>query len=90
MLIQETIHTNFEHCTVLTIAHRLNTVMDNDKVMVIDAGRLVEFGHPYDLLRDTNGFLYKLVQNTGRLSAEILHRVAEKSYRKRVGKSEWK
>ncbi|XP_014087149.1 probable multidrug resistance-associated protein lethal(2)03659 isoform X1 [Bactrocera oleae] len=88
MLIQETIHTNFEHCTVLTIAHRLNTVMDNDKVMVIDAGRLVEFGHPYDLLRDTNGFLYKLVQNTGRLSAEILHRVAEKSYRKRVGKSE--
>uniref|UniRef100_W8B7T4 Putative multidrug resistance-associated protein lethal(2)03659 n=1 Tax=Ceratitis capitata TaxID=7213 RepID=W8B7T4_CERCA len=88
MLIQETIHTNFRHCTVLTIAHRLNTVMDNDKVMVIDAGQLVEFDHPHILLRDTNGFLYKLVKNTGRFSSEILHHIAEKSYKKRVGGAE--
>ncbi|XP_067634870.1 probable multidrug resistance-associated protein lethal(2)03659 [Eurosta solidaginis] len=84
MLIQETIHTTFKHCTVLTIAHRLNTVMDNDKVMVIDDGQLVEFGHPYDLLRNTHGYLYKLVQNTDKLTADILHRAAEKSYEKRV------
>ncbi|XP_054728886.1 probable multidrug resistance-associated protein lethal(2)03659 [Anastrepha obliqua] len=84
ILIQQTIHTNFHHCTVLTIAHRLNTVMDNDKVMVIDAGQVVEFGHPYDLLRNTDGFLYKLVQNTGRLTSEMLHHIAEKSYKKRV------
>jgi len=36
--------------TVLTIAHRLHTVMDSDKILIMDAGRAVEFGTPYELL----------------------------------------
>ncbi|XP_015596918.1 multidrug resistance-associated protein 4 isoform X2 [Cephus cinctus] len=40
-LIQHTIRTKFASCTVLTIAHRLNTIMDSDKVLVMDKGRLI-------------------------------------------------
>ncbi|XP_016970454.2 probable multidrug resistance-associated protein lethal(2)03659 [Drosophila rhopaloa] len=49
-LIQATIRNKFKECTVLTIAHRLHSIMDSDKVLVMDAGRAVEFGSPYELL----------------------------------------
>ncbi|CAG9786868.1 unnamed protein product [Diatraea saccharalis] len=49
-LIQATIRNKFANSTVLTIAHRLNTVMDYDRVIVMDKGRIVESGHPYELL----------------------------------------
>ena len=39
-LIQKTIRTKFATCTVLTVAHRLNTIMDSDKVLVMDKGRM--------------------------------------------------
>ncbi|CAH0712839.1 unnamed protein product, partial [Brenthis ino] len=48
--IQNTIRTKFADSTVLTIAHRLNTVMDYDRVIVMDKGRVVESGHPFELL----------------------------------------
>lgn len=63
-------------CTVLTIAHRLNTVMDSDKVLVMDAGTMVEFDHPYNLLNNKNGFLHKMVEQTGPVTADLLHSVA--------------
>ena len=50
-LIQRVVRTEFAHCTVLTIAHRLNTIMDADKVLVMDAGRAVEFDTPHSLLQ---------------------------------------
>ncbi|KAM8705280.1 hypothetical protein ACLKA7_009702 [Drosophila subpalustris] len=83
-LIQEAIHTKFANCTVLTIAHRLHTVMDSDRVMVLDAGRVVELGHPYELLQQRNGHLYRFVKKTGAGSAKHLTYVAEQSYYKRV------
>ena len=40
-LIQETIRENFNDCTILTIAHRLNTIIDSDRVLVLDKGNLI-------------------------------------------------
>ncbi|XP_058461266.1 probable multidrug resistance-associated protein lethal(2)03659 [Malaya genurostris] len=82
-LIQQTIRVQFGDCTVLTIAHRLHTVMDSDRVLVMDAGRAVEFGHPHELLRQSNGFLRKLVNQTGEATAAQLTTVAENNFRKR-------
>ena len=50
-LIQEGIRDKFKESTVITIAHRLNTIMDYDKVLVLDGGRVVEFGRPDVLIR---------------------------------------
>ena len=50
-LIQRTIRTAFRQCTVLTIAHRLDTIADYDRVMVLDAGRVAEFDVPAKLLQ---------------------------------------
>lgn len=82
-LIQTTIRNKFAECTVLTIAHRLHTVMDSDKVLVMDAGQMVEFDHPHNLLQRENGILRSMVEQTGRNMAETLHRVAEQAYLKK-------
>jgi ABC-type multidrug transport system fused ATPase/permease subunit len=50
-LIQRTIRSAFAGCTVLTIAHRLHTIIDSDKILMLGAGALVEFGPPTELLR---------------------------------------
>ena len=55
-LIQKMIREQFHgHCTVLTIAHRLHTIMDSDRVMVLDSGNIVEFDSPQKLLDQDNG-----------------------------------
>ncbi len=51
VLIQRTIRTSFRQCTVLTIAHRLDTIADYDRVMVLDAGCVAEFDSPAALLK---------------------------------------
>ena len=55
-LIQEVIRDKFKDSTVLTIAHRLNTIMDYDKVLVLDGGRVVEFDKPDVLIRNGGPF----------------------------------
>jgi ABC-type multidrug transport system fused ATPase/permease subunit len=51
VLIQAVVRKSFGHCTVLTIAHRLNTIMDADKVLVMDAGQAAEYDTPHELLQ---------------------------------------
>lgn len=60
-LIQETIRTEFKECTVFTIAHRLNTIMDYDRIMVLDQGSILEFDSPDNLMSDKNSAFAKMV-----------------------------
>ncbi|XP_034942268.1 probable multidrug resistance-associated protein lethal(2)03659 isoform X2 [Chelonus insularis] len=79
-LIQRTIRKKFANCTVLTVAHRLNTIMDSDKVLVMEKGRMVEFDHPYILLKNDFGHFTSLVKETGRAMTEQLTRIAKQAY----------
>lgn len=54
-LIQTTVRKEFADCTLIAIAHRLHTVIDADRVLVMDAGRAAEYGHPAELLNNCNG-----------------------------------
>jgi ATP-binding cassette, subfamily C (CFTR/MRP), member 4 len=78
-LIQNTIKTQFADCTVFTIAHRLHTVIDNDRVMVMEAGQLVEFGHSHELLSKEDGVFRSLVEHTGGTAAKLME-LAEASF----------
>jgi len=51
-LIQEMIRSQFQDCTIITVAHRLHTIMDSDRVMAMRAGELVEFDKPINLIRN--------------------------------------
>ena len=63
-LIQTTIMTAFNSCTVLTIAHRLNTVMEYDKIMVLDQGQLLECDTPDNLLA-SGGVFAEMAKSAG-------------------------
>lgn len=80
-LIQTTIRQKFINCTVLTIAHRLHTVMDSDKVLVMDAGNAVEFDSPYELLTNPKyNVFHGMVKQMGSNSFEALLKVAERAH----------
>lgn len=61
---QGTIARAFASCTVLTIAHRLHTIMRSDAILVLDAGRVAEFGTPGDLMRQPGSAFRGLVTET--------------------------
>uniref|UniRef100_A0A8C8SRC5 Multidrug resistance-associated protein 1 n=1 Tax=Pelusios castaneus TaxID=367368 RepID=A0A8C8SRC5_9SAUR len=63
-LIQSTIRTQFEDCTVLTIAHRLNTIMDYERILVLDKGKIVECDSPANLLQK-KGIFYSMAKDSG-------------------------
>ncbi|KAK5646813.1 hypothetical protein RI129_005277 [Pyrocoelia pectoralis] len=86
--IQNTIRKKFAQCTVLTIAHRLNTVMDSDKILVMDAGKLVEYDHPHNLLKNKNGYFYKMVEQTGKSMGSTLKNIAQTNFKNVIVKEE--
>ncbi|EEC06752.1 multidrug resistance protein, putative [Ixodes scapularis] len=65
MLVQQTLRDATSGCTVLTIAHRLHTVLSSDRVVVIDQGNVVEIGSPAELLNDTTSSFYAMAREAG-------------------------
>ena len=64
-LVQATIRKEFIDCTVLTIAHRLNTIMDSNRVMVLDQGQILEFDTPETLMKNKDSQFYSMAKNAG-------------------------
>lgn len=63
--IQNTIRKHCNDCTILTIAHRINTVMDYDRIIVMDSGRVVENDTVSALLANANGVFAQMVKESG-------------------------
>ncbi|KAJ3113003.1 hypothetical protein HK098_007865, partial [Nowakowskiella sp. JEL0407] len=66
-LIQQTIRSELSNATVLTIAHRLRTVVDYDLILVLDHGKLLEFDTPWTLLQKESGSFKKMAEETGEI-----------------------
>ncbi|XP_024518371.1 ABC transporter C family member 2 isoform X2 [Selaginella moellendorffii] len=71
-IIQKTIREEFRACTMLIIAHRLNTIIDCDKILVLDAGKVVEMDTPATLLANENGVFTGMIRSTGAANAQYL------------------
>ena len=63
-ILQQTIRQEFADSTVLTIAHRINTIMDSDRVMVMSNGCVAELDRPNNLLQNPESMFYGLVNRT--------------------------
>lgn len=63
-LLQEALHKTFRDGTILAVAHRLDTVIDNDLILVLGGGKVLEFGPPAELIR-SGGTFAAMVNDTG-------------------------
>lgn len=77
-LIQQTIRDEFRSSTILTIAHRLRSIIDYDKILVMDAGEVVEYEDPYTLISNTDSLFYSMCANSGEL--DLLTKLAKEAY----------
>ena len=88
-LIQKKLRESFGKATVLIIAHRLNTVIDADRMLVMDKGGCAEYDHPYRLLVENegdssitkkDGYFVKMVRATGEVAANELFQISKSKY----------
>ena len=76
--LQRTIREEFTQTTILTIAHRLRSIIDYDKILVMEAGEAVEYDAPHILLQNTSSVFYGMVAKSGELDA--LLKMAREAY----------
>lgn len=77
-MIQNTIREEFGTSTILTIAHRLRSIIDYDRILVMDAGKVVEYDDPYVLIADKSSLFYSMCENSGEL--DVLTLLAKESF----------
>jgi ATP-binding cassette subfamily C (CFTR/MRP) protein 4 len=70
-MLHESLHESFGDATILAVAHRLDTVIDHDYILVLGQGKVLEFGPPADLLR-SGGAFSKMVDDTGESTSKDL------------------
>eukprot|EP00899_Mesostigma_viride_P010623 jgi/Mesvir1/19562/Mv07034-RA.1 len=84
-LIQKMLKEVFVGTTVLVIAHRMDTIIDSDTVLVLDKGLVAEYGEPKILLENPNGVLASMVNKTSAASQSKLREKAHLSFMLRSG-----
>ncbi|KAI7003050.1 hypothetical protein KC366_g19160 [Hortaea werneckii] len=68
-MLQTTLRSNmFKDRTIITIAHRINTILDSDRIVVLEQGEVKEFDTPAELIK-TKGLFYELVRESGLLGS---------------------
>ncbi|OZJ01918.1 hypothetical protein BZG36_05007 [Bifiguratus adelaidae] len=76
-ILQKALRKDFKNCTLLTIAHRLNTIIDYDKVLVLDNGYVNEYASPHELLSSPDSTFSSMVDETGPANSELLRKLAK-------------
>ncbi|EAR81028.1 ABC transporter family protein (macronuclear) [Tetrahymena thermophila SB210] len=79
-LIQRKIKERFINSTVITVAHRLNTIADYDMVIVMDKGKVIESGDPYILLQQDSSYFKAMVNHTGKKNAKTIMDIAKQAH----------
>ena len=69
-ILQQTIRTEFKDKTIITIAHRLNTILDSDRILVLEKGQVAEFDTPQELLKRKDSLFYSLCKQGGFIEDE--------------------
>jgi ATP-binding cassette subfamily C (CFTR/MRP) protein 4 len=89
-LIQKTLKESFKDSTVIVVAHRLATIIDSDRILVMSDGKAEEYDHPYKLLTrnegdqmmtNVDGHFAKMVAATGQQSGQTLFEIAKNNYK---------
>jgi len=81
-LLHQAIHKSFPGATILSVAHRLDTVIESDYILVLGHGHVLEFGSPVDLVAKPNGHFASMVRDTGDSMAQDLTRRAREAHAK--------
>jgi ABC-type multidrug transport system fused ATPase/permease subunit len=74
-MLHESLHDSFGDATILAVAHRLDTVIEHDYILVLGQGKVLEFGSPADLLK-AGGAFSKMVDDTGEVTSKDLRQRA--------------
>jgi ABC-type multidrug transport system fused ATPase/permease subunit len=80
--IQQTLQKLFRDSTIITIAHRLNTIICYDKVLVLVHGRVIEFDHPWILVNKSDGLFKSMCESSG--NVEVLRDRARKAWEQKT------
>jgi len=84
-LLQEAVSKSFCGATIVSVAHRLDTIIDYDMILVLGDGRILEYGNPNHLLSNLSGAFSSLVDDTGTEMAQELRRRAREAWETKFG-----